>query len=226
MSPDDLRALYNREYVDRFERIHESTTRLERILKLVELNGSEDAVDFGCGSGFLLPAVGHRVRSYVGVDFSEEFILAARRRNEKLGFKNARFECATIEQFADSHAANFDLAFALDFSEHVPDDAWTLLLGQMRGTLRPGAKLYLHTPNRAFFLERMKSHNIILRQFPEHVAVRTLRHNTNLLTKAGFEVRRTRALPHYNVLRYLHPLRRLPFVGSLFEARLFIEARA
>jgi cyclopropane fatty-acyl-phospholipid synthase-like methyltransferase len=138
--------------------------------------------------------------------------------------KNVRFECAAIQDFASRNVACFDIAFALDFSEHVQDDAWLILLGDMRRTLRSGASLYLHTPNRAFFLERMKSHNFMVRQFPEPVAVRTLQQTANLLTAAGFQIRRALPLPHYNVLRYLHPLRRLPFVGRLFEARLFIEA--
>jgi hypothetical protein len=107
----------------------------------------------------------------------------------------------------------------------VPDDEWVELLRAMHGTLRPGGSLYLHTPNRAFFLERMKAHNFMVPQFPEHVAVRTLQENAELLAKAGFWVRRGLTLPHYNVLRHLHPLRRLPLIGGVFEARLFIEAR-
>jgi predicted TPR repeat methyltransferase len=86
MSNDQLRGLNDQKYVDRFERIHQATTRLQHILDLIELTGSEDVVDFGCGSGFLLLALSSRVHSYVGVDFSEEFIAAAHRRNESLAF--------------------------------------------------------------------------------------------------------------------------------------------
>jgi hypothetical protein len=72
----------------------------------------------------------------------------------------------------------------------------------------------------------MKASGFILRQSPEHVAVRDLAENVRLLRAAGFDVRTTRAVRHYNVLRHIHVLRHLPAVGRWFEARLFIEAVA
>jgi hypothetical protein len=68
----------------------------------------------------------------------------------------------------------------------------------------------------------------VLPQFPEHIAVRDMRQNIDLLAASGFERAKVngRVLPHYNVLKVVHPLRRLPLVGRLFEARLFITAQA
>jgi predicted TPR repeat methyltransferase len=49
-----------------------------RLLPLVELSGHETVADFGCGNGVLQELIGPRVREYVGVDFTEAFVRAAR----------------------------------------------------------------------------------------------------------------------------------------------------
>jgi hypothetical protein len=70
----------------------------------------------------------------------------------------------------------------------------------------------------------MKRHNFLVKQFPEHIAVRNLKENIDLLEKAGFQVSKTQLIPHYNILRFLHPLSFLPIIGRYFQARIFVEA--
>jgi hypothetical protein len=70
----------------------------------------------------------------------------------------------------------------------------------------------------------MKDKNFLLKQFPEHIAVRSMQGNTRLLLEAEFTIRDAQRLPHYNWLSVLHPLSRLPGLGKYFGARLFIEA--
>jgi cyclopropane fatty-acyl-phospholipid synthase-like methyltransferase len=224
MGSDELRALYNEQYIAAFEQANQSGRRLGRLLSRLTLTLQDDFVDFACASGLLLPLVAGRVRHYTGVDYSEDFIAAARSRQAHLGIANACFECTSLEAFAHDHRAQFQVGFAFDFSEHVPDAEWVDLLATMRATLAPGGLLYLHTPNAGFMVERLKARNFILKQFTDHVGVRTLSSNTALLTRAGFRIRRAEYLPHYNVLRFIHPLSVLPLVGPLFRARIFIEA--
>jgi hypothetical protein len=95
----------------------------------------------------------------------------------------------------------------------------------MRRSLKTGGRLYLHTPNARFVLERLKSRNLILRQSPEHVAVRDMAGNLEFLRESGFTIAAAHFVRHYNVLRFLHPLRHAPVIGPWFEARIFIEAR-
>lgn len=109
---------------------------------------------------------------------------------------------------------------------YVYDESWLCNLKSIRKCLKPNGTLYLHTPNSEFFIEKMKERNFILRQFPEHIAVRNIVENTVLLEQAGFKVNSIRLLPHYNILRFLHPLSYIPFIGKWFNARLFIEAVA
>jgi SAM-dependent methyltransferase len=223
-APDAL-ELHGREYAERFDRMH-GRRRLVQLLPLMRLRPGDDLVDYACGNGLLAAEVWNRVRSYTGVDFSRPFIELARARAARLGADNLRFECSSIEEFGAMNPGRFDVACALDFSEHVPDADWLRILASIRRSLKPGGALYLHTPNAGFVLERMKERGFILRQSPEHVAVRGMDENVRLLREAGFEIVTAMFVRHYNVLRFLHPLRHLPGLAKALSARIFIEARA
>jgi cyclopropane fatty-acyl-phospholipid synthase-like methyltransferase len=222
LSLEARKQMHSGPYVEFYERT--PLARLERLLPLMRLQGSESLVDFGCGGAMLLPIVTHRVASYSGVDFSSDFIDAARRRAAAAGIGNCEFFCEDIIAFCEAHPRRFDVATAFDFTEHVADLDLLPILGAIRGTLKPGGRLLLHTPNLEFIVERLKQWGV-MRQFPEHIAVRTAAQLEHLLQQAGFEAAliRTHGLAHYNVLSALHPLRRLPGVGRSFVARLFIE---
>jgi SAM-dependent methyltransferase len=220
----DPRSLHGKAYVDHFEKIHTTTWRLDRLRPWIELGPEACVADFGCGNALVLDAFGDLMGEYHGIDFSEPFIEAARRRTADLESPAVHLHCGSIQDFCNANPARFDVGFALDLSEHVHDTDWLDILQQVLGALKPGGRLYVHTPNATFFLEIMKERGILLKQFPEHVAVRDRRENEALLARAGFRVRRTLFLPHYNIMRVLHPLSRLPVVGRYFQARLLIEA--
>jgi 2-polyprenyl-3-methyl-5-hydroxy-6-metoxy-1,4-benzoquinol methylase len=221
---DGLREIYeNPAYVDAVAKTN--PYRLERLMAGIQLSASDRVCDFGCGAALLLPWVGHRVAQYVGVDFSHEFIAAAERHAESLGAGNASFACEEIAAFCAERPASFDVAFAMDFSEHVHDAEWVAILRAIRSSLKPGGLLYLHTPNGDFVVERLKAAGV-MKQTTGHIAVRNPAQNATLLQRAGFAVRKLERIGHYNVLRHLHTLSRLPVVGRYFVARLFIEAVA
>jgi 2-polyprenyl-6-hydroxyphenyl methylase/3-demethylubiquinone-9 3-methyltransferase len=221
----NMKKLHGNEYVERFN-LEQSPLRLDRLNSLIALSKDMLVCDFGCGNGMLMEYLCPRVAEYQGVDFSENFIVSAKARKQSLGFSNATFFCEDINQFCASRECQFDAAFAMDFSEHVHDDDWIRILVSIRSTLKPGGILYLHTPNARFLIEIMKEREFLLRQFPEHVAVRDAEHNVALLVQAGFVSVNVSELPHYNILKLLHPLSFIPIVGKYFEARLFIQAVA
>lgn len=110
----------------------------DRILDLVLPRSSAlDALDAGCGTGFLsfeLAARGHRV---TGVDFAPAMIAEARRKATE-GGRAVRFEEADAEQLPFS-AASFDLVI----SRHV---LWTLphpeaAIDEWKRVLRAGGRL-------------------------------------------------------------------------------------
>lgn len=220
----DSLALHSGDYVERYNR--KPIDRVRNLARRMEIGPADRLADFACGNGMLLHALGQRKGSYDGVDFSADFIASANAWAERTGMSSYHFHCADIIDFCVGYPAKFDVATTLDFSEHVDDDFAVPIYAAIRSALAPGGRLYLHTPNLDFVLEQAKAHGI-LRQFPEHVAVRNGKQTADLLVRAGFprEGIRVSQIAHYNVLRWLHPLSRLPVIGKWFAARLWIEAR-
>lgn len=223
--PYDTKRLHGRDYVERFKR-GDNESRLKNILANIDVEKRDTVIDYGCGIGVLMSHIAPSVEKYIGVDFSEEFIEAANERKKESSITNAEMVCSSISEFSNSHKQNANIAFALDLSEHVDDKSWLQSLIDIRATLVPGGILYLHTPNSQYFLEIMKDKNIIIKQFPEHIAVRSVEQNIDLLERAGFKVRSIKILPHYNILKYLHFLSYLPILGKYFKARIFISCVA
>ena len=159
--------------------------------------------------------------SYDGIDFSPDFIAVAKNAVRE----NVEFHCEDILEFCGRNQAAFDIATTLDFSEHIDDETFLELYGAIHHSLVNGGRLFIHTPNLDFIVERAKDIGI-LKQFPEHVAVRTGKQIEELLSRCGFRDIRIQTIPHYNVLKLLHPLSNLPNIGQLFGARLWIEAKA
>ena len=214
--------MHSGDYVSRFE--NQPIRRIARLVEHMALVGDERIVDVGCGNALSLSALDGRFGTYAGVDFSAEFIEAAKERARVLGFHDAEFFCGLVQEFAQDNPERFDVALALDISEHVYDEEWIGILKSIYFMLKQGGRLFLHTPNAEFFVEILKERNIVLKQFPEHIAVRNSHWNAELLKEAGFQIHRSLTLPHYNVLQLIHPLYSLPRIGRYFGARLFIDA--
>jgi len=223
LSDQQLRGIYDQDYVDQYD--PHAVRRMRRMLPFFELSGQEVVVDFGCGNGVLLEVIASRVREYVGVDFSEEFIRAAERRRDAQAIGKGTFACADLVEFAEGHPNHFDAAFALDFSEHIYDDQFLRIFSAIRCALKPGACLYLHTPNRDYFIEQLRNRGL-LKQIEGHVAVRSAEDHQALLLQCGFDDVRIRYLAHYLRLgAAFHGLSALPGVGRYFQARLFVHCR-
>ena len=217
--------LHSGEYVERYAQ--KSLRRVRKLADLMTVPDGAELADFACGNGMLLQVLGSRKGTYHGVDFSADFICAAESWARSSHLKNWRFHCSDIVAFCEANPRRFEVGAALDFSEHVLDKDAIAIFDAVRKSLRPGATLYLHTPNRSFFMEALKERGV-LKQFPEHIAVRTAEEMRQLLMDAGFSPDgiHIQTIAHYNVLSILHPFRRLPLIGRFFGARLWISARA
>ena len=218
------KELHSGDYVTMYEK--KPISRVANLVPRMKLDPeTTHLADFACGNAMLLEQVDKKVLNYVGIDFSQEFVEAARRRAQRLGSQNSQFYCSDIVDFCAARPDTFDVATALDFSEHVNDEEFVAIFSAIRSSMKPGGSLYLHTPNLDFFLEKMRDSGLLLRQRPEHIGVRNAQQHMHLLGRAGFDPSRIRIhfIPHYNVLRFVHPFRHLPGLGKFFEARLFIE---
>lgn len=220
----DAKTLHSGDYVRRLETF--GPARVRRIVARLDFPDDADVADFGCGTGILLHALGKRAGSYTGVDFSSDFIDAANRWAKRENLTNYRFVEAEIVDFCGRHQGAFEIATALDFAEHVETELAVRIFSAIRTSLRPGGSFYLHTPNLDFIIEKAKDVGL-LSQFPEHIAIRNANQMRALLIDSGFASDRiiVEFMPHYNVLRALHPLSSLPILGRFFKARMLITAR-
>jgi 2-polyprenyl-6-hydroxyphenyl methylase / 3-demethylubiquinone-9 3-methyltransferase len=224
LSNQQRHDMHSGDYVDLVESV--PISRMTRLVPLMALTPETRLVDFACGSGPLSALVDRHVASYEGVDFSQDFVDAARRIAADKGIANATFHCESIEAFCARHAPEYDVVVANDFSEHVYDEDFLSIFRGACDILKPGGHLYIYTPNRTFFWEWMKEVGLA-KQFPQHVAVRNAAQYRGLLVDCGFDAGNidVRYLSHFNVFRFLHPLRHLPLIGKWFEAKLFIACR-
>lgn len=211
----DAVAVHSGEYVEFFNEL--ALDRVANLVPRMSVRDTDAVADFGCGNGMLLEALGPRSGGYDGVDFSPDFIRAAIKRASG---SNYRFHCQDIVEFCAEHKGKFDIAATLDFSEHVDDETFVRIYSAIRRSLKPNGRLYLHTPNAAFFMERLKARGI-LEQLRGHIAVRDAKDNERLLRASGFGSITIERVAHYNILRHLHLLSRL---SDFFAARLWVTA--
>jgi len=220
---ESRKQLHDAAYAARLHELEEPR-RLKAVLAHHPLPTHAVILDVGCGSGALAEFLGDSIGEYHGVDFSAAFIDRARERFGPSGDTVRHFHCMDVVDFVAGNPGRFDRVYALDVSEHVPDEEWAAMVAAFHRALKPGGMAIIHTPNLDFLIERMKQHNVLLKQFPEHIAVRTAAGNAAFFKRAGFRSVTTTRLPHYNVLRFLHPLNRVPLIGRWFAARLLIGA--
>ncbi len=221
LTPNQLKSIYGAEYVAKYH--VRDYRRIKRLLKYMNLRPNDRVLDIGCGNALLLDYIRDKIGSYIGVDFSEDFIKVAKERAEKMNVVNAHFTCEDIIDFVSKQPdKSFDKIFALDFVEHIYDNEFIALFSGLNRILKDGGELYIHTPNREYFLEILKAHNI-LRTHPEHIGVRTSKQYERILAELGFSNIKTINFPHY--VRILYPvdlIRFVPIVGKYFWSRLFI----
>lgn len=215
VTDDEIRQFYNDGYLDRLPT--QDNGRIRQIVERLPVQLQGDVVDFACGNGLLYPFIRekHTPERYHGVDFSEELITEARKL-----YPETNFHCGDIIEFCNAHEQSFDIAFTLDFSEHIYDDVFQDIYSAIRKSLKPEGVLVLHTPNLDYIMEILKD-NGISKQLPGHIAVRNARQYEQLLKQCGYSEVEVHYLPHYN--RKLRWLKLFDFIPA-FRARLLIVA--
>lgn len=216
-------AMHGDQYVSRFTDDKQSG-RIKRLLSHIDLPPDADVLDIGCGTGILADLLAPRYGTYTGVDFSQAMIQAAMARVVEHQLRACEFLCVDAVEVMRNRPESFDAIFMLDISEHIPDEEWAGIVDTARQSLRCGGKIYLHTPNLDFVVERLKDRGW-MRQFPEHIAVRDPQENMRFFRESGYSEVACTKLPHYNVLRFLHPLSGIPVIGQYLAARLWISAK-
>jgi ubiquinone/menaquinone biosynthesis C-methylase UbiE len=166
------------------------------------------------------------VKEAIGVDASPRALELAQARAREHGLTNVRFLAGDVANLAGIRDASIDVAGAFDLLEHVDDETVRRMLRSLSRVLKPGGVFVAYTPNREHYVERLKAQNLVLKQFPEHIAVRRPREIRRLLESEGWRVRSLRySTSPFPVVRWIErALSRLPFVGPLFRYRILLQA--
>jgi len=142
------------------------------------------------------------------------------------GAANVRFAKGDVADLSAFPARSFDAVAAIDLVEHVDDPTLRAMLAECRRVLVPGGRLGLYTPDRLHYVERLKAHDLVLKQFPEHIAVRRAAAYERFLADAGFRVDLLAwSVSPFPGVRWIEKaLARLPLVGPTFRYRILIRA--
>jgi SAM-dependent methyltransferase len=202
--------------------------RIAAITRLLDFQGNETVCEIGCAAGHFLAAIADRIGHGTGIDTAGAAIRAATTIKDKHDLENIDFVGISAEEYAavPERRNQCHYVFLMDVTEHIDDDVMLKILGASRQLLRDDGQLVIHTPNLDYWLERLKSKNIVP-QLEGHIAVRNRTEYLRLLDNAGFELVRHENLPHYRQpLRLVDSiLLYIPLVGRLFASRLFLVAR-
>jgi len=217
--------LYNDEY---FNNLPAKSKRIKIIDSYLCLDKDDRVCEFGCGVGDVLFYIQNKIQYGLGVDFSNSAITEANRRKlsqkiNKLDFIKEDIRCLGRKEGLKE---SFDKVLLLDVTEHIDDQLLTDFLHSARQLLSTDGRLIIHTPNLDYYLERMKQNNLILRQYPGHIAVRNFEQYKFLLINSGFRIVKSYRLPHYHKWLGLidRQLMKSKTVKKFFESRLFIVA--
>jgi cyclopropane fatty-acyl-phospholipid synthase-like methyltransferase len=193
--------------------------RWEAVLRLVQPTATDRVLDVGCAAGEHALRMAPLVARVTAIDSSPAAIALARRRGRGIG--NVEFieqDATRLDGIADE---TVDKIMAIDFIEHVGDAELRRLLAVSWRVLRQGGRVAIYTPCLTHYVERLKARNLILRQIPGHVAVRTPAHCEKVFGERAWAIADRFFLPSTYPLfgrldRLLSPL---PGLGGLFRFR-------
>ena len=225
--------LYPDEYYDGLHRVTRFAAperkwreRDRDILALARPSKETVVLDLGSARGDVCFLLAPRVREAIGIDASPKAVSIAEAERIRRGLSNVRFvrgDVATLSPIAD---ASIDVAGAFDLLEHVDDATVRQMLRALARKLKADGLFVAYTPNREHYVERMKAHDFVLSQFPEHIAVRRPSELTRLLAEEGWRLLELRySTAPFPLVRWIEkPLSRMPGIGSLFRYRILLTA--
>ena len=176
----NFNEIYGQEYVNLYRR-KKYEGRIDRLLKFIDFKKSDFVLDVGCGSGFLADSIKDKIKEYTGIDTSSAFIKEAKDTHE--GIKNIHFLNEPIEKHVKK-GLKYDKIFLLDVSEHLTDEEFTSVIACCSSLLRSGGYIYIHTPNKDYFLEQIKERGL-MKQITGHIGVRNKSDYKKLISKVG-----------------------------------------
>ena len=128
-----------------FRPLHDiNPLRLDWIAQHAVLEGAR-VLDVGCGGGILTEAMARRGARVTGIDLSHKALNVAQLHLHESKLSIEYLE-TSVEDYAASHAGNFDLVTCMELLEHVPDPA--SMVAACARLVRPGGQVFFSTINR------------------------------------------------------------------------------
>ncbi len=129
-----------------FKTLHEiNPLRVTYIEKQAQGVEGKKILDVGCGGGILAEALANKGAQVTGIDVAELSLKVAKMHLHESGLE-VDYQLTTVEDFAQQHAARFDIVTCLEILEHVPDPA--SIVASASRLLKPDGLLCLSTLNR------------------------------------------------------------------------------
>ena len=126
----------------------EVSPRLRRALGLANVRPGQRVLDIACGRGEVVLQSALRGARALGIDYAQAAVDVAREalgHEERVSF--ARMDATRLAL----RPGTFDVAFMLDFVEHVYQPELERAFEETARSLKPGGRLIIHTsPNRLF----------------------------------------------------------------------------
>ncbi|HKC24627.1 MAG TPA: class I SAM-dependent methyltransferase [Thermoanaerobaculia bacterium] len=197
------------------------------VLRLIEPKATDRILELGCARGDVTFLLAEKAGEVIGVDASEEALAMAETERKRRGLPNVRFLAADVADLRGVADSSVDAVAAIDLVEHIDDPTLLAMLREVRRVLVPGGRLGIYTPERAHYVERLKAHDLLIRQFPQHIAVRRAKEYERLLASAGLAIElSTWSVSPFPLVRLAErALAPLPLVGQMFRYRVLIRAR-
>jgi ubiquinone/menaquinone biosynthesis C-methylase UbiE len=120
--------------------VHASGEDLQVLIETADLNGSESALDLGCGAGHTALALARHARDVVAADVTPEMLQVAQQLAGQRGLTNVRFQEADATDLP-FEPASFDLVTSRYSAHHFPDPARAA--AEVARVLRPGGRFLL-----------------------------------------------------------------------------------
>lgn len=140
--------------------------RLAWIDGLAQLGGKQ-VLDVGCGGGILAEAMAARGASVTGIDLADKPLQVAAWHAQGRDV-DVSYASSSAEDWADSHAGQYDVLTCMEMLEHVPQPE--AVIAACARMVKPGGWVFFSTLNRTplTFLTAIVGAEYLLRILPKH----------------------------------------------------------
>lgn len=162
----------------------------------------KNVIDVGCGGGILTEVLSRPAKNVVGLDQAKQSLEVAKAHAASLP-NPPNYVCATVEEYAEGHPAEFDVLTCMELLEHVPSPRD--VIQSCADLVKPGGDVFFSTLNRTpkAFLLAILGAEYVLKMLPKgtHRYDRFIRPSelANWASQAGLTVKHMKGL-HYHPL--------------------------